>query len=75
MFENEQVKHLGIAETIHSSALGKDITIIGQPISMSRTPTRIRAATPAMGEHNAEVYGGLGLTDSDLERLEREKVI
>ena len=42
---------------------------------MSRTPTKITRSTPAMGEHNAEIYATLELDDADLARLREEKVI
>ena len=35
----------------------------------SATPGAVHKAGPALGEHNAEVYGELGLTADDLERL------
>jgi len=41
----------------------------------SATPGEVRRAGPAMGEHNVEVYGELGLDEEDLARLERQGVI
>ena len=42
---------------------------------LSETPGGIRRAGPSLGEHNAEVYGELGLTETDLSRLRDAKVI
>ena len=41
----------------------------------SETPGAVRHAGPAVGEHNAEVYGALGLGPADLERLRAAKII
>lgn len=42
---------------------------------LSETPGAIRRPAPTLGEHNGEVFGELGLTDADLERLAVEGVI
>ena len=42
---------------------------------LSATPGAIRRPAPTLGEHNGEVFGELGLTGADLERLTVEGVI
>lgn len=42
---------------------------------LSETPGVVRTTGPALGAHNAEVYGRLGLSVDDIEELRREGVI
>jgi crotonobetainyl-CoA:carnitine CoA-transferase CaiB-like acyl-CoA transferase len=42
---------------------------------LSRTPAGIRRRAPALGEHNADVYGELGLTEAELAALAAEGVV
>jgi formyl-CoA transferase len=42
---------------------------------LSATPGEVRTTGPSMGDHNAEVYGALGLSAADLDRLATEGVI
>lgn len=41
----------------------------------SETPGAVRHAGPAMGQHNEEVYGGLGLSATEIAALRARKVI
>lgn len=63
-----------IVELTHPEA-GK-IIVPGVPIKFSETPASIKGPAPALGEHNAEIYGGLlGITAEGLERLKKDGVI
>ena len=53
MFEDAQVKHLGIAQDV-PNAENRDIRLIGQPVTLSRTPSRMAARPPEMGEQTED---------------------
>jgi crotonobetainyl-CoA:carnitine CoA-transferase CaiB-like acyl-CoA transferase len=43
---------------------------------LSATPGEIRRGAPALGEHNAEIYGALlGLTAEEIAQLRTDRVI
>ena len=48
MFEDPQVKHLGMAQQVASDD-GRDITLVAQPFTLSRTPSRMAARPPEFG--------------------------
>jgi len=52
-----------------------EIYFHGNPLKFSDADPREIALAPDLGQHNAEVYGELGLGPDDLERLAREDVI
>jgi formyl-CoA transferase len=74
VFADEQVKHLGIAQGLEKPGKGK-VEYVGQPVVLSRTPSRIVAHPPALGEHTDEILTELGYDKATLERLRAEKVI
>lgn len=74
-FADPQVQHLGIAQSVHAEGIGHDITIIGQPIHMSRSTTRIADAAPGCGEHTEEILLGLGYNLEEINALEERKII
>jgi len=51
------------------------ITITGNPIKMSETPTTPRKCAPLLGEHNKEIYGKLGFDSVTLKEYEDKKII
>ncbi len=51
------------------------ITITGNPIKMSATPTTPRSCAPLLGEHNEEIYGAIGLDSVTLQEYKEKKII
>jgi len=65
VFADPQVKHTGIAQAITSEALG-ELTLVGQPIHLSRTSQAMVRAAPAYGEHTDEVLREFGYSDAEI---------
>lgn len=74
VFDNAQVQHLGIAQPVDSQERGPS-HLVGQPIVMSRTPSRIAAPPPTAGQHSDEVLRAAGYGDEDIARLRADGVI
>jgi formyl-CoA transferase len=68
-FADPQVQHLGIAQKLG------DVAYLGQPVTLSRTPSRVTAHPPAQGEHTAEVLREIGLGDAEIERLKSQGIV
>jgi crotonobetainyl-CoA:carnitine CoA-transferase CaiB-like acyl-CoA transferase len=64
-FTDPQVRQLGIAQQVLSAALGA-ITLIGQPVTLSRTPSKLAASAPEYGEHADAILAELGYTPADI---------
>jgi formyl-CoA transferase len=79
VFGDEQVKHLGIAQGLEkpgpAGQKGGRIDYVGQPVVLSRTPSRVVKHPPALGEHTDEILGELGYDKASLDKLRAEKVI
>ncbi len=55
--------------------LGKK-SVIAPVWKLSRTPLEVNRPAPLFGEHNQYVFGELlGLSDSEIERLKKDKAI
>jgi crotonobetainyl-CoA:carnitine CoA-transferase CaiB-like acyl-CoA transferase len=73
-YENEQVKHLGLAVPVTHHALG-EMRLQRPPATLSRTPGSVRTAAPDVGEHTDEILGELGFSAGDIARLRADKVV
>ncbi len=74
VFADPQVKHLKMARKVRHKELG-EIELVGQAVSLSRTPWEMRAPAPERGEHTDEVLRELGYQGQDISRLRNEGVI
>ena len=64
----------GVWDTIDHPATGP-IEYAGRQLILSETPRQSPRRAPLLGEHSAEVFGALGCSEADLERLRAEHVI
>jgi crotonobetainyl-CoA:carnitine CoA-transferase CaiB-like acyl-CoA transferase len=73
-FNDPQVQHLGIAQTVESPQLGPT-TIIGQAFRLSRTPSRLVSAAPECGAHTDAILQELGYGVEAIAALRARQVI
>ncbi|MEN3953190.1 CoA transferase [Iodidimonas sp. SYSU 1G8] len=73
-FADPQVAHLGIAQAVASPALG-EIRLVGQPVHLSRTDSRIAAAAPECGEHTDEILAWLEYSAADIAALRGANIV
>jgi crotonobetainyl-CoA:carnitine CoA-transferase CaiB-like acyl-CoA transferase len=74
VFNDPQFKAREAIVSVPDSELGS-LRMQGVVPRFSETPGRVRTAGPAIGEHNEEVYGGLGLSAAEIAALRDRKVI
>jgi formyl-CoA transferase len=73
-FADPQVRHLGIAQGVESAKLGP-IKLVGQPFTLSRTPSRLVDSAPEYGEHTGEILAEFGYSSEDIARLRQAGAI
>src|SRR5207302_6870372 len=74
MFEDAQVKHLGIAQDV-PNAENRHIRLVGQPVTLSRTPSKMAARPPEFGEQTDEVLAEFGFKAEEIAGLRQAKVV
>jgi crotonobetainyl-CoA:carnitine CoA-transferase CaiB-like acyl-CoA transferase len=74
VFDDPQVRHLGVAQTVTSPALG-DIRQVRQPLDFSRTPSALWGAAPEHGENSSEILQQFGFTPDEVEELKAQRAI
>jgi len=73
VFAEAQVQHLGMVQEVVSPRLGPQ-RLVGQPMTLQRTPSTLARAAPRRGEHTEEVLGELGLAPDDVARMQARGV-
>ena len=68
-FADPQTLALGIVQKLGG------VAYLGQPVSLSRTPSHVAAHPPALGEHTAEVLREIGCDTAEIDRLAARGII
>ena len=74
VFEDPQVKHLGIAQSVDTIPFG-ETELVGQPFNLSRTPSSLKQRPPEKGEQNSDVLSELGFSDKELNDFKNQAII
>jgi crotonobetainyl-CoA:carnitine CoA-transferase CaiB-like acyl-CoA transferase len=51
------------------------VNVVGQPVGLSRTKSRIAAPPPALGEHTNEVLKEFGFSAKDIAALRKARAV
>jgi formyl-CoA transferase len=74
MFADPQVEHLGIAQSVTKKDKSK-MKLIAQPVTLSRTPSRLAARPPELGEHTNSVLKEFGFSARDIAALHKANAV
>ncbi|WP_315832087.1 CoA transferase [Bradyrhizobium prioriisuperbiae] len=74
MFDDAQVRHLGLAQDVPNTD-GRSIRVVGQPVTLSRTPSRMAARPPEVSEHTHEVLAEFGFSPEEIADLRDHKIV
>jgi crotonobetainyl-CoA:carnitine CoA-transferase CaiB-like acyl-CoA transferase len=70
VFDDPQVQHLGVAQSVTRKDKSK-MRLLGQAVSLSRTPSRLAARPPELGEHTIAVLKEFGFSKRDIAALHK----
>jgi crotonobetainyl-CoA:carnitine CoA-transferase CaiB-like acyl-CoA transferase len=74
MFADPQVKHVAIAQPVKTKDK-KNFTLVGQPVSLSRTPSKLVAPPPGLGQHTDTVLKEFGFSTKQITALRQANAI
>ena len=74
VFADPQVQHLGIAQNVAHPERG-EIKLVGQPFSLSRTPSSVVSPLPEKGAHSDMILAEVGFPAEDIAALRAEGVV
>jgi formyl-CoA transferase len=75
VFQDPQIRHLGMQRGIDSPNVGRKIDLVGQPVMLSRTPSEIVVYPPDPGEQTDEILAETGYSEAEIADLRSRNVI
>ena len=73
VFADPQVRHLQCAADVLHPSLG-NISLVRQPVKLSRTPATINSPTPELGQHSTSILDELGYTKAQIDQFRERKI-
>src|SRR5438309_7576849 len=73
LFADPQVRHRGLVQYASDPELG-EVPHIRTPIKLGEG-VRVRTAAPKLGQHNAEIFGPLGVGEAEIHQLRESGVL
>jgi crotonobetainyl-CoA:carnitine CoA-transferase CaiB-like acyl-CoA transferase len=74
VYADPQVEHLGMAQPVKTRGK-KPMRMAGQPMSLSRTPSKLVVPPPGLGEHTDAVLKDFGFSAKDIAALRKASAI
>ena len=74
MFSDPQVNFLNISQPVINTE-AEEISLLTQPVSLSRTPSRLAKAAPEIGEDTDKILAELGHEEKDIKYLRDNKYV
>ena len=73
VFADPQVQHLGMAAAVEGA--GTPLSLVSQPVVLSRTPSKLASPPPARGAHTDAILAELGLGTDEIAKLRADNTI
>jgi crotonobetainyl-CoA:carnitine CoA-transferase CaiB-like acyl-CoA transferase len=73
MFADPQVRHLAMAQPVKKN--GKEMNLVAQPMSLSRTPSKLKTWPPDLGQHTDAVLKEFGFKVKEIAALRAAKAV
>jgi crotonobetainyl-CoA:carnitine CoA-transferase CaiB-like acyl-CoA transferase len=74
VFADAQVKHLGMAQDVPNDQ-DRHIRLVSQPVTLSRTPSKLVARPPEFGEQTEDILAEFGFAAGEIAELKQRKVV
>ena len=75
VFADPQVQALDMVKTIPGAAPDQTLHLVGQPMTLSRTPSAITTRPPERGEHSGEILAEFGYAEAEIAELRGRGVV
>ena len=74
VYDDPQVKHLGMFSTFNHDKYG-EVKTVSPAVKMSETPTKISRPVPMIGEHGFEILKEFGYSDDEINKFVIDEII